>query len=233
MTRVPSMEEIIELNYHDFKTNSIENKENTSFKDLYSSKIGSSSPVTPVDSQTKRKSHLIDQKLEIQKELEKVDSLLKNLIFKKDQLLKEDKRLGEEISQLNKTINSKIPLQLLSQDTSKFPPNDKIPNPISCMQTRRKLISRKDLSFETLTGHTDAILSCCINYSNSKIISGSKDCSINVWDLKDYKLLYNIKNHQGWIKYLHCDKHLLYAGSGDKTFSIVSLVIFLILDQYY
>lgn len=223
--KIPMEEEFefIELKYHDYVTPTPENKENGSFSDIFSCNILSKTPQTPTkDPLQKKRSLLIEEKIEIEKQIERVDAKLKKLLLKKENLLKEDKRISEEIQNTTKIVNNKIPLQILSQDYNRFPPPDKVTNPITCMQTRRKLISSKDLSFETLRGHTDSILSCAISYSNSKIISGSKDCSINIWNLKDYQLLYNIKNHQGWIKYLHCDKHLLYAGSGDKTFSIVS-----------
>jgi WD40 repeat protein len=48
------------------------------------------------------------------------------------------------------------------------------------------------------TGHTNFI-SCIIVISNNRLISGSNDKTIKVWNMNDNSLITTLTGHAGWI----------------------------------
>jgi WD40 repeat protein len=79
---------------------------------------------------------------------------------------------------------------------------------------------------KTLRGHTDSINSIKVIAAQNKLISGSNDSTIKIWDLSssspnEFKLLRNIKEHNGAVnclEILSTDEFI--SGSSDNTIRI-------------
>eukprot|EP00944_MAST-04C_sp_MAST-4C-sp1_P010172 g10172.t1 len=77
----------------------------------------------------------------------------------------------------------------------------------------------------TLTGHSNAVLSVSINCTKTKIASGSRDCTIRIWDVHTGRCEYT-QDHQEWINSVQFspkDENLLAYGCGDGTIYIWNL----------
>ena len=90
---------------------------------------------------------------------------------------------------------------------------------------QRLLLHRNWLSLNYLArdfqGHTDAIY--CLQFDEEKIISGSRDNTIKVWDMKSKKILHSLTGHDGSILCLQYSHTHLISGSSDKSMIIWSL----------
>ena len=81
---------------------------------------------------------------------------------------------------------------------------------------------------KTLKGHTEPI-KCFVIYQLTKVISGSEDKSIKIWDLNSSKCLQTLLGHTGVVSSLLLLKpnlDCLASGSIDKTIKIWSLTNF-------
>jgi WD40 repeat protein len=75
--------------------------------------------------------------------------------------------------------------------------------------------------FKSLKGHQGDVLSVII--SDGKIISGSQDKTIKVWDLNSGKLIYTLSGHNSGIYSLAVTDNKLLSCSADRTIKIWDL----------
>jgi WD40 repeat protein len=72
-----------------------------------------------------------------------------------------------------------------------------------------------------LLGHTDAVM--CLQYDNEKIITGSADKMIKIWDFTMGKCISTLKGHTGRVWALQFEGTRLVSGANDKTLKIWDL----------
>ena len=70
----------------------------------------------------------------------------------------------------------------------------------------------------TLRGHTSGIR--CLQFDDTKLISGSIDGTVKVWNWRTGACLSTFRGHSGGIVGLHFDGSVLASGSMDKTIKI-------------
>jgi WD40 repeat protein len=77
----------------------------------------------------------------------------------------------------------------------------------------------------TLEGHADNINSVAITSDNTKIVSGSRDKTIKVWELNTGKLLNTLEGHTSSISSvaITSDNSKIVSGSYDKTMKVWEL----------
>lgn len=77
----------------------------------------------------------------------------------------------------------------------------------------------------TLAGHSDAVDACAFSPDGSRIVSGSYDKSLKIWDAKTGRLLSTISGHPGAVH--SCDfsttGEFVVSGSGDKESGVVGV----------
>ncbi|CEP09213.1 hypothetical protein [Parasitella parasitica] len=71
----------------------------------------------------------------------------------------------------------------------------------------------------TLSGHTEAILSCSFSPDGTQLATGSGDCTVRIWDLNTETPRYTLKGHSGWVLSIAWspDGTTLASGSMDNT----------------
>ncbi|KAG2223667.1 hypothetical protein INT45_007245 [Circinella minor] len=71
----------------------------------------------------------------------------------------------------------------------------------------------------TLSGHTEAVLSCAFSPDGSQLATGSGDATVRIWDLNTETPRYTLKGHTGWVLSIAWspDGKTLASGSMDKT----------------
>ena len=75
-----------------------------------------------------------------------------------------------------------------------------------------------------LQGHLDAVL--CIAVSKRRLISGSMDRSIRIWDINTGRSIHKLYGHMGGVRCLSFKRDLLVSGSWDMQVMIWDLVKF-------
>ena len=76
----------------------------------------------------------------------------------------------------------------------------------------------------TLKGHSDSVRSVTISPDNKKVVSGSDDNSIKVWELDTGRLLNDIRAIEGYSSdipiAITSDNKKIVSGSDDKTIRV-------------
>jgi WD40 repeat protein len=75
-----------------------------------------------------------------------------------------------------------------------------------------------------LEGHKDSVY--CLQFDSTKIISGSRDRTIRIWDMKTLKCIKSLSGHSGSVLCLRYDSEYIYSGSSDCTIKIWDLKSF-------
>lgn len=85
---------------------------------------------------------------------------------------------------------------------------------------------REEQGILTLEGHTDRVWAIAVSSDGNYIVSGSRDKTIKVWELKTGKLLRTIAGHKKDITSLGISPNGKYivSGSSDKTINLWELV---------
>jgi WD40 repeat protein len=66
-----------------------------------------------------------------------------------------------------------------------------------------------------LRGHTDVV--SCLQFAGKKLVSGSMDHTIRVWDLTAHKCANTLHGHESWVWDLQLDPDKVVTTSGDKA----------------
>ncbi|ORZ03817.1 quinon protein alcohol dehydrogenase-like superfamily [Syncephalastrum racemosum] len=71
----------------------------------------------------------------------------------------------------------------------------------------------------TLSGHTEAVLSCAFSPDGSKLATGSGDATVRIWDLNTETPQHTLKGHKSWVLSIAWspDGSILASGSMDNT----------------
>ncbi|XP_065661272.1 uncharacterized protein LOC100214612 isoform X4 [Hydra vulgaris] len=69
-----------------------------------------------------------------------------------------------------------------------------------------------------LEAHTDAVL--CVQFDAKRVITGSKDMSVRLWDIRSGKNFFKLTGHQGGVRCLQFDDLYIVTGSWDTTVMI-------------
>ena len=74
----------------------------------------------------------------------------------------------------------------------------------------------------TLKGHTDAVRSAAFSPYGQRIVSGSHDNTLKIWDASSGKELQTLKGHDGNVNHVAFspDGQRIVSGSGDETLRI-------------
>ncbi|KAJ2000009.1 hypothetical protein GGI04_004327 [Coemansia thaxteri] len=67
----------------------------------------------------------------------------------------------------------------------------------------------------TISGHTDSVY--CVQYDHDKIVTGSRDRSVKVWDSKTLQCVRTLMGHDASVLCLKYDSTTLVTGSSDST----------------
>ena len=69
------------------------------------------------------------------------------------------------------------------------------------------------------------VRSLAIASDDSKLFSGSMDCSIMIWDLQSFATVGKLLGHSGWVRSLSVtpDGLTLYSGSADRSIRVWDL----------
>lgn len=68
-----------------------------------------------------------------------------------------------------------------------------------------------------LEGHKNLVRTLCLDDMNMRIVSGSYDATVKVWNLETGKLVLDIKHfHSTWILAVKADKRRLVSTSQDR-----------------
>jgi WD40 repeat protein len=79
---------------------------------------------------------------------------------------------------------------------------------------------------QTLSGHTNLINSLVYDATHNRLISGSGDKTIKVWDMANGTCIRTLSGHTDWINSLVYDAthNRLISGSDDKTIKVWDMV---------
>ncbi|GAA5871890.1 hypothetical protein JCM3774_000721 [Rhodotorula dairenensis] len=77
-------------------------------------------------------------------------------------------------------------------------------------------------SWSWFEGHEDSVY--CCQFDDRKIISGSRDRTIRVWDIASGETTHILRGHEGSILCLQYDDEILVTGSSDSTVIVWDLV---------
>lgn len=66
-----------------------------------------------------------------------------------------------------------------------------------------------------LLGHRDGVY--CVQFDDEKVITGSRDRTIKIWDLGQYQCIYTLEGHTGSVLCLQYDEEIIVSGSSDTT----------------
>jgi WD40 repeat protein len=74
----------------------------------------------------------------------------------------------------------------------------------------------------TLTGHEHDVRSLALSADGQTLVSGSKDKTIKIWDMRTKQLRHTLTEHIDWVTSLalSADGQTLVSGSSDKTIKI-------------
>ncbi|XP_068731678.1 uncharacterized protein [Montipora capricornis] len=75
-----------------------------------------------------------------------------------------------------------------------------------------------------LQGHMDAIL--CLQFDSRRLVTGSADRTIRVWDVRSGLSIHKLKGHKGGVRCLQFDNEKIVSGSWDMTVMVWDVVRF-------
>jgi F-box and WD-40 domain protein 1/11 len=66
-----------------------------------------------------------------------------------------------------------------------------------------------------LIGHTDSVY--CLQFDDEKIVTGSRDRTLKIWDLGSYQCVRTMEGHEGSVLCLQYNDEVIVSGSSDMT----------------
>eukprot|EP01080_Neovahlkampfia_damariscottae_P007139 gene7139-11452_t len=202
-----------------------------SFKNLFSCEV--TTPKSPFIEKKTKLAELYDEQKKIKNELNQIEEDFEKLlkikqetIDKNDKIQKDILKIEQEMMELispspeNTMFDDLKPKRrTLSETNDIFPEKKMTPKKSPSFPTSTK--SYNDFSYKTLYGHFEGVLCVGLSSVAKRVITGSMDKRIIVWDLHKYKQILSIDSHKGWVKCILTDNgERFYTGSGDKTIKI-------------
>jgi len=89
------------------------------------------------------------------------------------------------------------------------------------VKQKKDILKKIENSMKTLKGHSDRVTSVAVY--KDKIVSGSKDNTIKIWDFKSGKLLNTLKGHSKAIESIAVDSDKIVSGSWGHAIKIWDL----------
>lgn len=74
------------------------------------------------------------------------------------------------------------------------------------------------VSTHYFSGHKDSVY--CLQFDQEKVITGSRDRSIKIWNLYNYQCVRTLYGHRGSVLCLQYNDHIMVSGSSDTTLII-------------
>lgn len=86
-------------------------------------------------------------------------------------------------------------------------------------------VLNKEALIMTLEGHSGIVSSVAVTPDNSKIVSGSSDHTIKIWDMNTGKLLNTLEGHSSGVRSvaITSDNNKIVSGCDDKTIRVWDL----------
>ncbi|SAM01415.1 hypothetical protein [Absidia glauca] len=94
-------------------------------------------------------------------------------------------------------------------------------NWLHIFKQRYQLAKRWDngkVSTRYLTGHRDSVY--CLQFDDTKIITGSRDHTIKIWDMSSYQCVQTLHGHRASVLCLQFNDKIMVSGSSDMTLII-------------
>lgn len=70
-------------------------------------------------------------------------------------------------------------------------------------------------------GHKSSVY--CVQFDDRKLVTGSRDWTIKVWDLSTYQCRATLEGHRGSVLCLKYNDHIMVSGSSDTTVIVWSM----------
>jgi division protein 1 len=70
---------------------------------------------------------------------------------------------------------------------------------------------------QTLRGHTDAVECLDFEFPHGRLVTGSADKTLRVWDLRTNTCSAVLEGHLGWVRACQMSNYTVISGSGDHT----------------
>ena len=83
------------------------------------------------------------------------------------------------------------------------------------------------ISVSTLYGHTSFVHSIAFNFDGSKIVSGSFDNEVKIWDVRESRCVSTLEGHEAWVTSVAFGPkpgNKVVSGSADKTLKLWNVV---------
>lgn len=89
----------------------------------------------------------------------------------------------------------------------------------------RHPLQHRDMSERTLVGHMDDVLACAVSANGRRVVSGSADNTLKVWDLDSGRELFTLSGHSDLVRTcaVSADGKRAISGSSDKTVRVWDL----------
>ena len=129
-----------------------------------------------------------------------------------------------------KAIWDDVQLVACDLDENDLPADFRRAGTLSDPRDRARSIPPAEVASETskvitLLGHADSILACAITPDGRRLVSGSHDRTLKLWDLESGRYLRTFEEHEDWV--LACaitpDGRRVVSGSNDRTLKIWNL----------
>ncbi|KAL1922236.1 uncharacterized protein VTP21DRAFT_9775 [Calcarisporiella thermophila] len=83
---------------------------------------------------------------------------------------------------------------------------------------------RGDVTMRYFDGHTDSVY--CVQFDEEKIVTGSRDRTIKIWDATTMRCLRTLEGHKASVLCLQYDARWMASGSSDTTIILWSMVTY-------
>ncbi len=158
----------------------------------------------------------------------------KELVSWKYKVRKADTELNELsslLNEINKNIENlqnnieKCESKLMMNKTIEFIPlNDSSFGELLIYENKLDISEEYGNCLKSLTGHSNLIKSFELDEIFNRVISGSIDGTIKIWNFETGECIYTLNNHKSWVtSIILLDNNQFVSGSMDKTIKIWNL----------
>ncbi|ORY06343.1 WD40 repeat-like protein [Basidiobolus meristosporus CBS 931.73] len=171
-----------------------------------------------------------DKKKHLQKEIEKIENLIDDLLSKKDALLLQLTKLEKHEKKTEGILTDlQDKIALMADDEPEPEPELRTPDTNDAVDTTKK--SNYGTVKKSLYGHDNTVTCVDFDLSSRILVSGSTDTTVRVWDLDSYECVRTIQGHTDIVRCVQVQDHILATGSNDGTVCIWDLSISPVIPQ--